>query len=115
MAILITDECIVCSACEPECPNNAIYSEGSTWTWGGGTTLTEIQLEDGTIVDGKALQAPLSEQFYFIVSGKCTECTGFHEEPACNLVCPVSCCVPDPDVIESKEELLAKKEWLHAS
>jgi NAD-dependent dihydropyrimidine dehydrogenase PreA subunit len=25
MAIKITDECINCGACEPECPNNAIY------------------------------------------------------------------------------------------
>src|SRR5580658_3523090 len=24
MAILITDECITCHACEPECPNDAI-------------------------------------------------------------------------------------------
>jgi ferredoxin len=24
MAILITDECITCHACEPECPNSAI-------------------------------------------------------------------------------------------
>ncbi|MFT5008419.1 MAG: ferredoxin [Granulosicoccus sp.] len=27
MALLITDECINCDVCEPECPNNAI-SEG---------------------------------------------------------------------------------------
>ena len=25
MAIKITDECINCGACEPECPNTAIY------------------------------------------------------------------------------------------
>lgn len=24
MALMITKECIVCGACEPECPNNAI-------------------------------------------------------------------------------------------
>ena len=29
MAYKITDECISCGACEPECPNNAI-SEGET-------------------------------------------------------------------------------------
>ena len=27
MAIKITDDCINCGACEPECPNNAIYEE----------------------------------------------------------------------------------------
>ncbi|MEY4910997.1 MAG: hypothetical protein RL761_660, partial [Pseudomonadota bacterium] len=25
MALLITDECINCDVCEPECPNEAIY------------------------------------------------------------------------------------------
>jgi ferredoxin len=25
MALLITDECINCDVCEPECPNNAIF------------------------------------------------------------------------------------------
>lgn len=25
MALMITDECINCGACEPECPNEAIY------------------------------------------------------------------------------------------
>jgi ferredoxin len=25
MALYITDECINCDVCEPECPNNAIY------------------------------------------------------------------------------------------
>ncbi len=28
MAIKITDECINCGACEPECPNTAIYECG---------------------------------------------------------------------------------------
>ncbi len=26
MALLITDECINCDVCEPECPNEAIYA-----------------------------------------------------------------------------------------
>ncbi|NIQ03811.1 MAG: 4Fe-4S ferredoxin, partial [Nitrospinaceae bacterium] len=30
MATLITDECINCGVCEPECPNNAI-SEGEDY------------------------------------------------------------------------------------
>ncbi|MDA0234629.1 MAG: 4Fe-4S binding protein, partial [Proteobacteria bacterium] len=25
MALMITDECINCDVCEPECPNGAIY------------------------------------------------------------------------------------------
>ena len=31
MAIKITDECINCGACEPECPNNAIYEGAVDW------------------------------------------------------------------------------------
>ena len=30
MALIITDECINCDVCEPECPNNAI-SEGKLY------------------------------------------------------------------------------------
>jgi ferredoxin len=114
MAIIITDECINCGACEPECPNTAIYEGGIEWTWGGGTKLTEVDFGDGTIVKGNAPMTPVSDEFYYIVSDKCTECTGFHEEPQCAAVCPVDCCVPDPDNVEDNETLLAKKAWLHA-
>jgi ferredoxin len=113
MAIMITDECINCGACEPECPNTAIYEGGAEWTWAGGTKLTEVELEDGSSVDVNAPQPPVSNDFYYIVPTKCTECTGFHEEPQCAAVCPVDCCIPDPDNVESKEELGAKKLWMH--
>ena len=114
MAIIITEECINCGACEPECPNTAIYEGGVEWTWSGGTSLTEVEMEDGSVIDGNADQEPVSDEFYYIVSDKCTECKGFHEEPQCAAVCPVDCCVDDPDYRESDEELLAKKAWLHA-
>lgn len=113
MAIIITTDCINCGACEPECPNTAIYSDGAAWTWSGGTALKEVVLEDGTVIDGNTPQEPVSNDFYYIVPHKCTECTGFHEEPQCAAVCPVDCCVDDPDVRETKEELLTKKAWLH--
>jgi ferredoxin len=113
MAIIITDECINCGACEPECPNTAIYEGGIEWTWGQGTKLTQVELEDGSVIPGAEKQAPVSDEFYYIVPNKCTECTGFHEEPQCAAVCPVDCCVDDPDVRETTEELLAKKMWLH--
>ena len=113
MAIMITDECINCGACEPECPNTAIYEGGVQWTWAGGTRLKEVEMEDGSTIDAKVQQAPLSDEFYYIVPNKCTECVGFHEEPQCAAVCPVDCCVPDPEFEEEKEELLAKKAWLH--
>ena len=37
MAIKITDECINCGACEPECPNNAIYESAVDWRASDGT------------------------------------------------------------------------------
>lgn len=114
MAIMITDECINCGACEPECPNNAIYEGGIEWAITDGTAITgAYQLEDGRSVDAKAKQKPISDDFYFIVPDKCTECVGFHEEPQCAAVCPVDCCVPDPEREESEEILLGRKERLH--
>lgn len=110
---MITDECINCGACEPECPNTAIYEGGVEWTWGGGTSLKEVTLEDGTVVSATEKQDPVSDEFYYIVTDKCTECNGFHEEPQCAAVCPVDCCVDDPDHPETEEQLLAKKAFMH--
>ena len=80
MAFKITEECISCGACEPECPNEAI-SEGET--------------------------------IYVIDPAKCTECVGAHESSKCVEVCPVDCCVDDPDHKESKDKLLEKWKGLH--
>ncbi len=114
MAIYITDDCINCGACEPECPNNAIYEGGIQWAIKDGTTLTgAFTLEDGKVVDTADKQTPVSDDFYYIVPDKCTECKGFHDEPQCAAVCPVDCCLPDPDREESDEVLLARKAKLH--
>jgi ferredoxin len=50
---------------------------------------------------------------YYIATDKCTECVGFHDEPQCAAVCPVDCCVDDPDHRETEEQLLAKKDFMH--
>ena len=50
---------------------------------------------------------------YYISPDKCTECVGFHDEPQCAAVCPVDCCVDDPDYVENKDQLLIKKDFLH--
>lgn len=114
MAIKITDECINCGACEPECPNNAIYEGDIEWTLAEGTSLKgTYNMKYGDTVDANAKQEPLSEDFYFIVADKCTECVGFHEEPQCAAVCPVDCCVPDEEKEESEDELLLRKDTLH--
>lgn len=80
MATMITEECINCGACEPECPNEAI-SEG--------------------------------EDIYVIDPMKCTECVGHFDEEQCAAVCPVDCCVPDPNNVETDEALLARAKALH--
>ena len=105
MAIRITDDCINCEACEPECPNNAIYAPEEAWKFSDGTTMQDDkEREDGGFAD----------EFFYIATDKCTECIGFHEEPQCAAVCPVDCCISDEENIESKTQLLAKKEKLHA-
>ena len=80
MATMITNECINCGACEPECPNNAI-SQGET--------------------------------IFVIDPQLCTECVGFHDFEACAAVCPVDCCVTDPNNIEAEEVLIARARALH--
>jgi len=95
MALKITEDCINCGACEPACPNTAIYPNGEPWELNG-------QKFD-----------PISADFYYIVPDKCTECIGFYDEPQCKTVCPVDCIITDPDRQETKEELQAKKVKLH--
>jgi ferredoxin len=90
MAIIITDECINCGACEPECPNNAIYEGAAEWKYSDGTSLAGMI----TTLDGEETMADDSKEavdmdVYYIVTDKCTECVGFHDEPQCAAVCPV--------------------------
>ena len=80
MATMITNECINCGACEPECPNNAI-SQG--------------------------------DPIYVIDPLLCTECVGFHDYEACAAVCPVDCCVTDPNNVETEQVLIARARSLH--
>ena len=64
-------------------------------------------------IDAEAVQEPGSMDVYYITTDKCTECVGFHDEPQCAAVCPVDCCVDDPDHRESEDQLLAKKAFMH--
>ena len=103
MAIKITEDCINCEACEPECPNNAIYPPEERWKMSDGTTVADDTEHD-----------PESDEFFYIVTDKCTECIGFHQEPQCAAVCPVDCCLPDEENVESDDILMTKKDNLHA-
>lgn len=114
MAIKITDDCINCGACEPECPNGAIYESGGEWRFSDRTGVSGNITSKGGMTSGADDSHPaVSNEYYYIVADKCTECVGFHDEPQCASVCPVDCCLPDSDNVESKEELLAKKALLH--
>ena len=95
MATLITSDCINCGACEPECPNTAIYQGGVDWELGDATSPA------------------ISEDIFYIVPQKCTECVGFYEQEACAAVCPVDCCIPDPDIPETEDVLIARAKELH--
>src|SRR5688572_5815115 len=72
MAIKITDECINCGACEPECPNNAIYEGGAEWRYADGTGVKGVYKgrNSGTEADVNEPQTPKSMDLYFIVSDK---------------------------------------------
>lgn len=95
MATFITEECINCGACEPECPNTAIYAGGVQWEKEGAT------------------HDAISNDFYYIVPEKCTECVGHFEKEQCAAVCPVDCCVPDPNIVETEDVLYARAKKLH--
>jgi len=95
MATVITSECINCGACEAECPNTAIYQGGVEWELNG------------------VRHPPLSQDVFYIVPEKCTECVGFFAQEACAAVCPVDCCIPDPDIPETEDVLIARTKTLH--
>ena len=80
MAYKITEDCISCGACEPECPNVAI-SEGETT--------------------------------FVIDPDKCSECVGSYKSSRCAEVCPVEACVPDPEHVETRQQLLDKWKKIH--
>jgi ferredoxin len=84
------------------------------WRFADGTDLKgNIVTPTGNSYNADTAQAPVSYDVYYIVTDKCTECVGFHEEPQCAAVCPVDCCVPDEDHVESESQLTAKKEFMH--
>ena len=85
--------------------------DGSSWM-GTGFRGTGNHPTAGA-VDAEQEHDPVSMDVYYIAHEKCTECVGFHDEPQCAAVCPVDCCVDDPDHRESEEQLLAKKAFMH--
>ena len=113
--LVINDDCINCDACVSECPNNAIYEPDEEWSYADGTNLSgSVSLWDGRKVDADVKNETLSDEFFFIVPDKCTECKGFHDEPQCVSVCPVDSIHIDEENPETEELLLQKKDVMHA-
>ena len=55
----------------------------------------------------------IGEEIYEIDPTKCTECVGFFDTMTCADLCPVDCCVLDPEHEESEEELLERAKEIH--
>ncbi|SRR5713226_387966 len=53
------------------------------------------------------------EEIYVIDPLLCTECVGFHDYEACAAVCPVDCCVTDPNNVETEDVLVSRARELH--
>ena len=68
MTLLITEDCINCDMCGPECPNQAI----SLTPMASGNKIYQINPE------------------------LCTECEGFYPQPTCVAVCPIDCVIYPP-------------------
>ncbi|GMQ91056.1 MAG: YfhL family 4Fe-4S dicluster ferredoxin [Gammaproteobacteria bacterium] len=66
--------------------------------------VCEPECPNGAITQG--------EEIYQIDPSLCTECVGHFATSQCVDICPVDCIVPDPEHVESKEELQAKYETL---
>ena len=54
-----------------------------------------------------------ADQIYVIDHELCTECVGFYDHEACQAVCPVECCLPDPGRVEQEKGLVARALCLH--
>jgi ferredoxin len=55
------------------------------------------------------------EDIYIIDPALCSECVPEHDQQQCAAVCPVECCVPDPDHKETREQLEEKYKRIHAA
>lgn len=71
VSLLITEDCINCSACDTICPSIAIYPGGKDYK-----------------LNNKEHKAPVKD-YYYIVPEKCSFCEGVYESPECVSICPM--------------------------
>ena len=53
------------------------------------------------------------ETTYIIDPDRCTECVGVYQSPRCVEICPLDAPQPDPDHVETKEQLMEKWHKLY--
>jgi ferredoxin len=113
MAIIITDECINCGACEPECPNTAIYEGADDWRYKDGTKLKGRWF----YLMGLKWMLKMHKRRYLMM-----RYITLSQENVRNVdfmmslsaaVCPVDCCIPDDEHVETEETLLSRQAFLH--
>lgn len=100
MPVIITDDCINCSACEAECPVNAIFPAAKC-----------KNRKDTMFINNKFLKNGfISYEHYFVNLNKCNDCSGFFLKPRCNDVCPVSCCLKEDEFEDSGNGVIKVKK-----
>ncbi len=78
------------------------------------TKITEVCISCG-VCEAECPNEAISEgpEVFEIDPALCTECVGFHSEEQCAAVCPVDCCVPDPEIVEEEATLFARAQKIH--
>jgi len=78
------------------------------------TLISDACIRCGLCV-GECPNMAISEgaQHFEIDAQRCTECVGFHADEQCAAVCPVDCCQPDPERVETEATLFERAKKLH--
>jgi ferredoxin len=78
------------------------------------TMITEECINCG-VCEAECPNEAISEgsETFVIDPQLCTECVGFHDREQCAEVCPVDCCVTDPNNLETEDTLFARAQKIH--
>ena len=78
------------------------------------TSITDVCINCGVCESECPNQAIFEGPLRFEIDpARCTECVGFHDEEQCAAVCPVNCCIPDPERAETEAQLFERAVALH--
>ncbi len=79
------------------------------------TMITDECIGCGACEDvcpNEAISIVAAEDIFIIDPDHCTECVGHDVEQQCQAACPPMVCVPDPDHVETEEQLFEKAKRL---